>query len=52
MFVIPDLSVDRKRVLLDECTGDSWLFDNGWDNDAGTHGAYVRDPSWKAIDRE
>lgn len=40
---------DRGTVLLDECTGETWYYDNGWNADAGNHGAYTRDATWRSI---
>lgn len=49
-FEIPvQVRIDGSSALLDQCTGDTWRFDSGWDYDTGS---YVRGYSWVAIERE
>ena len=49
-FEIPsEVRLDGQPVLLDQCTGDTWRFDDGWDSDTNT---YTSSYSWVAIERE
>ena len=47
-FTMPDISLDGGRVLLDECTGNVWRFDSGYDWKKET---YVRPYSFQPIPR-
>ena len=49
-FEIPvEAKLDGRPALLDQCTGETWRFDDGYDFASK---AYVRSYSWVAIDRE
>ena len=49
-FEIPEEArLDGRPVLLDQCTGDTWRFDDGYDFGSSS---YVRDYSWVAIGRD
>ena len=53
-FIIMALpGVDRGEILLNECTGESWYYDNGWEpGERAPRGSFERDPAWKPISRE
>ena len=49
-FEIPwDVRAAGRAVLLDQCTGNTWRFDDGWDTSAGE---YVRPYTWRPIQRQ
>ena len=53
-FIIMALpGVSRGEILLNECTGESWYYDNGWEPGMrAPRGSFERDPAWKPISRE
>ena len=51
-FVINDVSFAGHRFLLDECTGDTWWFDQGWGYDSSDNYVQLRDPKWRRIARD
>ena len=59
-YTIVDVGPDRGKILLDECTGDTWWYDNGWNagtlgthfGEEGTPGSYAREAEWRLISRE
>ena len=38
-------------ILLDQCTGNTWRFDSGWEYSTYPDGSYVRPYSWQTIER-
>lgn len=52
-YAIVELTgTDRGDILLDECTGNTWWYDSGWQQGSGYSGSFVRESEWKAIPRE
>lgn len=47
--IVPEARLDGRPALLDQCSGDTWRFDDGYDFDSK---AYVRSYAWVAIPRE
>ena len=45
-FVITDTGRGRGVILLNQKTGESWWYDNGWDGRR-----YNREPEWREITR-
>ena len=48
-FYIPGVYLDGRRVLLDECTGDTWRFDSGWNSETSSYDGL---PTWRPIEME
>lgn len=48
-FRIPDTYLDGGKVLLNQCTGDTWRFDTGYEY---SESAYVRPYKWIAVPRD
>lgn len=38
--------------LLNQCTGETWWYDSGWDYDEGEYGAYVREKTWRRVNKQ
>ena len=53
-FTVVDIAHhgDRGKILLDECTGDTWWYDNGWERTGDFEGDYLRSAVWRLISRE
>jgi hypothetical protein len=51
-FVLNDEAFSDHRFLLDECTGETWWFDQGWGYDDNDNYVQLRARRWHRIPRD